>query len=162
MLGGLAMMQGRAWIAAALVLGLVASYGAATAAADDKEVSLKVWTIRATKKNSDVSPELRGLADKLKRQFKYTGFKLEKQSSGTAKTDKTYSTKLIGAYEIKITPKRHDDKEVQLQVELFKAENEKKTRLLKATVTLRVGEFQLFGGPKLDDSDALIVAVSGR
>ena len=145
-----------------VLLGLIGIGGVVPALADDKPVNLQVWTIRATTKNKDISGELKGIADQLKKQFKYTGFKLEKRGGGQAAIGKKFSTGLIGGYEVNITPKRRDGSRVQVQVEFLKAEKDRKVRVLNATVTLPAGQFQLFGGWKLNATDALIVAVSGR
>lgn len=133
-----------------------------TGQADEKKetTELQVWAIRATTKNKEISPELKSIASTLKKQFKYTGFKLERQVTGSAKTDKTFSANLIGGYSVKIVPKRNDGKRVQLQVRLYKAGD--KSPKINATITLNAGKFQLFGGPSLGDDDALILAVSAR
>ncbi len=125
---------------------------------DRKSADIQVWAIRATTKNNDISPELKSIADKLKKQFKYTGFKLEKQASGKADIGKSFTTPLIGDYQAKVTPKKNDGKRVELQIEVSKG----KDRVLNTTVTLPVEQSQLMGGWKLDDTDALIVAVSAK
>jgi hypothetical protein len=152
----------RQWLGGTLLVALLGVGGAQRAFAGGQTVDLQVWTIRATTKNNDISSELRGIAEQLKKQFKYTGFKLEKRGGGQAEMDKRFTTSLIGGFEANVTPKRRDSSRVQLQVEVLKVEGKKKTRMLNATVTLTVGKFQLFGGWKLDNTDALIVAVSGR
>ncbi len=140
----------------------VAWLGAGLVAAQDrdegKKTDLQVWAIRATTKNKDVSPELRDIADKLKKQFKYTGYKLEKRASGSAAIGKDFTADLIGGYSTKITPKRYDGKKVTLQVVLLKGKESK----LDTTVTLNAREFTLIGGPALDGGDVLILAVSGK
>ncbi len=144
----------------ALLVALLGFIGTELAAAldDNENVAVQVWAIRATRKNSVVSPELKSIADQLKKQFKYTGFKLEAQRSGTVGLGQTYSTSLIGGYSAKITPEKHDGKRVQLQVEILKG----KERKLRATVTLSVGRFQFFGGQSLTGGDALIVGTAAR
>jgi hypothetical protein len=136
--------------------------GGGFAVADDREAGkstdIQVWAIRATTKNKDISPELKSIADKLKQQSKYTGFKLERRASGSAQIGEAFTTSLIGGYSAKVTPTKSEGKRVTLQVEVLKDKDSK----LKAIVTVNAGEFQLFAGPSLDGGDALIVAVSGR
>lgn len=156
------MLRARDWMRGLLVLGFVGAGAVVQARADEKPVALQVWTIRATMKNKDISPELKSLAEKLKNQFKYTGYKLEKRGTGSAAIDKEFKTGLIAGFEARITPKRRDGERVQLQVEVFKAIKDKKVRMLSATVTIPAGQFQLFGGWDIEDSDKLIMAVSGK
>ncbi len=120
--------------------------------------TVQVWAIRATKKNSDVDKELKELADKLKRDVSYTGFKLEKRTGGSASSDKAYAGELIGGYSVKVTPKRNDGKKVQLEILI------QGPKTTKATVTLNAGEYLPLGGSAqpLEGGDALIVAVSAR
>jgi hypothetical protein len=146
-----------------IVAALLASLAATTVcvaqpAQERKSADIQVWAIRATTKNKEISPELRDLAEKLKKEFKFTGFKLEQRSSGNAAIGKAYSTSLPGGYRANVTPKSNDGRRVQLQVEVFHG----KDRKLNATVTVRSGQFQLFGGLSLDGGDQLILAVSGR
>lgn len=153
------MLRASTWIGMTLAMGVAGmAVCSAQGLADDKSVDLQVWVIRATTKNKDISPELKGIADKLKQQFKYTGFKLERKAAGRADLGKTFTADLIGGYSLKLTPKKRDGKKIQLQVEVAKGKDPK----LNATVTLPAGEFQLFGGWPLDGGDALIIGVSAR
>ena len=91
----------------ALLIGLLgANAGLAQDKGDKKSADIQVWAIRATTKNKDISPELKRIAEKLKKQFKFTGFKLEKNATGTAEIGKAYSTPLIGGYPASVTPRR--------------------------------------------------------
>jgi hypothetical protein len=118
--------------------------------------------IRATTKNTDISKELKDFADKLKRNFKFTGFKLEKTTVEKTEIGKELSVKLLGDYSIKITPrKREKDKgkdRVSLAVEILRKQESK----LTANVTLALGETQFFGPQSLPDGDSLIVGVSAK
>jgi hypothetical protein len=149
----------RQGVAAVLVLSLV---GAAVCVGQQKperkSADIQVWAIRATTKNKEISKELQSLAEKLKRDFKFTGFKLEQKASGSAAIGKAYNTALPGGYQVNVTPKSSDGKQVELQVEVLKG----KDRKLNSTVKVRAGEFQLFGGMSLDGGDQLIVAVSAK
>ena len=143
----------------ALTIGLLGtSAGLAQDKGDKKSTDIQVWAIRATTKNKDISPELKRIAEELKKQFKFTGFKLEKSATGSAEIGKAFSTPLIGGYTASVTPQKIDGKRITLDIEVLKG----KERKIKTTVTLSAGKFQLQGGLDLDGGDALIVAVSGK
>jgi hypothetical protein len=125
---------------------------------EKKGVDLQVWTIRASTRSKEISPELKEMADKLKDQFKYTGFKLEKRVPGQAALGRTFSTPLIGGFEAKITPQKAEGKRITVRVEVANARETK----INTMVTFDAGTYQLVGGPSLDGGDALIVAVSAR
>jgi len=149
----------RQCVAAALVMGLAGSVVCVGQQKPErKSTDIQVWAIRATTKNKEISKELRELADKLKRDFKFTGFKLEQRASGSAAIGKAYSTSLTGGYQANVTPKSNDGKQVKLQVEVLKGKDSK----LNTTVTVKAGQFQLLGGMSLDGGDQLIVAVSAK
>lgn len=138
----------------------VTTVRAAERLAEKKTAEVQVWAIRATTRNAEISPELRPIAEKLKAQFKYTGFKLEKREKGTTETGKALSVTLVGGYSATVTPRSVDEQRVQLQIQVRKS-GEDKPRL-DATLTINAGEFQLSGGWDLGEGDALIVAVAAR
>jgi len=123
-----------------------------------KSAEVQVWAIRATSKNSEISPELRAIAEQLKRQFRYTGFKLERRAAGKTDIGKAVETALIDGYRARVTPRKHDGQRVTLQIEVLKDGKPH----YSATVTIEAGKFQLQGGWELEDADALIVAVAAR
>lgn len=125
-----------------------------------KTTNVQVWGIRATTKNKEVSPELKSIADQLRKQFKYTGFKLEKRAAGTTEQDKAFKTALFAGYEASVTPKENDGKRVKLQIQVQK-DKETKPKI-DTTVSINAGEWQLSGGWDVDGGDALIVGVSAR
>lgn len=142
-----------------VVLPLVLALGCAQALADDKSpVNMEVWSIRATTKNSDISPELKGLANALKQQFKYTGFKLEKRSPGRAPLGKSFSATLIGGYQATVTPKSRAGKKIQLQVVVSKGGK----AVINTTFTVEAGKLVALGAGPLDGGDYLISAVRAR
>jgi len=145
---------------AVLVASCVSAGQAGALLAEKKTAEVQVWAIRATTRNAEISPELRPIADKLKSQFKYTGFKLEKREKGTTETGRALSVALVGGYSAAVTPKSVDEQRVQLQIQVRKS-GEDKPRL-DATLTINAGEFQLSGGWDLGEGDALIVAVAAR
>lgn len=150
-------------ILATLGLVLLAPVGEPVQAQDKaRTVQLQVWAIRATTRNKEISPELKSIAELLKKHAKYTGFKLEARRSGSAELEQKFSAPLVGPYHVEITPKSHDGKRVQFQLTLLRVEDKKKTPVLNTTVTLNEGKFQLIAGPELDQGDVLIIAVSAR
>ncbi len=122
-----------------------------------KPVAIKVLAIRATRSNAEISPELRDLAEALKRQFKFTGFKLEASRTGAATLAQVFSAVLIGGYNVKVTPRNIEERRVQLQVQVFK----EKERKLDIVTTTAKKQFILYMFPLLGE-DQLIVAVSAR
>ena len=127
-------------------------------AQEQKPADIQVWAIRATTKNKEISKELRQIADELKKSFKFTGFKLEDKSTGSAAIGKAYSVDLPGGYQAKITPESRDGKKVKLKVEVTKG----RKRVSSVTYTVEAGKFQLLGGWPLDGGDSLILAVSAK
>ena len=137
------------------------SAGATSALAQD--VDLAVLAIRATRSNNDVSPELRDIAAQLRKQFQYTGFKLERRSAARTALGKVHPATLIGPYSAEITPTAASERTVQLKCELLRRDADgKKTAVLRTTVTIDKGRYQLFGGPSLGEGDVLIMAVTGK
>jgi hypothetical protein len=123
-----------------------------------KPMAVEVMAIRATTKSSEISPELKAIADKLKSQFKFTGFKLERRASGNGSTDKPYTAALVGGYSVRVAPRSKEGKRVQLEVKVLRGDQ----TVQSATVTVTAGQSQLFGGMPLEGGDQLIVAVAAR
>ena len=119
---------------------------APTAAQAAEKVDVSVWTIRATRRNKDISPQLKSLAGKLKKSFKFTGYKLEKTDSRAVELDKEYGTSLIGNYRAKITPTGKSDKQVKLKVVVTHREGRKEVKKLSTTLNLAPGRVQRRGG----------------
>lgn len=142
---------------------LAALFVPALALGDDKKpAEVQIWTIRATTKNKNISPELRSLAKALKQQFKYTGFKLEKRSNGRSAPGQSYKTSLIAGYKASVTLKQRLHKRLQFRVLVTKRVGKKDVKVMDTTVTVSAGPFTLYGGWKLTDGDALIMAVRAR
>jgi len=134
---------------------------------DDKQgqsYDISVWAIRATKSNSEVSPELKPIAKELRKRFNYTGFKLERKKTGQVGTGKAYVADLIAGFKAQVTPLERTGGRVKMKIEVSKREGNKQKPLLNTTVTLNRGRFHLQGGWKIDprSGDVLIVAVSAR
>jgi hypothetical protein len=136
------------------------------AQAQSRKYDVSVLAIRATKDNGDVSPELKPIAAQLKRQFKYTGFKLERKQTGKIDQGKEFSATLVAGYKATVTPIERKDSKIALTVEITKQEGKQQRRLLRTTVKINNGKYYLQGGSgwKLDSksNDVLIVAVSSR
>ncbi len=138
---------------------LVCGQVAAPARADDKRstVQFQVLGIRATKKNSEVSPELKRLAELLKKRYKYTGFKLVKRVSESVRLNKTLTVAMIDSCTVKITPQSRKDKQVRMIVEIQKGSK----KVLRITATGESGRTQFYAAD-LDNGDALIIAITPR
>ena len=113
-------------------------------AADAEKVELQVWTIRATRSNQEISPELKPLAELLKKTFKFTGYKLVKTDSAAVEIKQPFKTKIT------------------LKIRITERQGKKDIDKLSTSVSLTAGRFQLFGGWKLKGDDVLIVAVSAK
>jgi len=125
--------------------------------------NVDVWAVRATKRNRDVSPELKSLANALKKQFRYTGFKLEKKASGKVETNKRYSTSLIRGYSVVVKPLERTSSRVKLEVTVSKRDSKGKSKtVLKTTVTTKLGAFVPVGCGSLDKGDYMILLVRGK
>ncbi len=125
---------------------------------EKKSAEVQVLVIRATTKNKDISPELSSIAETLKRQFKFTGFKLEGRPAGKVEIGKPFSASIVGGYRVSVTPQKSDGKKVQLQVEVYSGSDRK----LNVNITVDAGKSQLLGGLKLDGGDELVLAISAR
>lgn len=144
----------------AALLGIVAAPASAIAAGDS--VQLQVVSIRATKANTEISPQLKPLVDALKKTFKYTGYKLLGSETRKAEFGKSVPMSLAGNYRARITPLEKKDKRIKLKVEVFERKGKEQVSKLSTTITLAAGKNQLFGGWKLDGEDVLIIAVSAK
>jgi outer membrane translocation and assembly module TamA len=134
------------------------------AVADEKTYDVSALAIRATKSNSEVSPELKPIVADLKKQFKYTGFKLESKKNASIKEGKPLSANLLAGYKVQVTPLAREDKRIKLKIEISKREGKKEKRLARTTVTITSGRYQLLGGWRIDakSQDVLITAVSAK
>lgn len=148
-------------IVVALVLLGWAAVTPAVRAQDAGSVALKVLVIRATTDHDRVDAELRPIANELKQRFKFTGFTLLKTLKGRAGMDKTWSGELTETYGLKITPNERKGERIKLAVEFLEKKGRESKPVLRSTITISAGKYQLFGGWKID-GDTLIVAVTGE
>jgi outer membrane translocation and assembly module TamA len=135
-------------------------------AEDKPKYDVSVLAIRATTRNNEISPELRPIAEQLRKETKYTGFKLERKQDGKVDQGKTFATTLVAGYKANVTPAERKDSKIALTVEVSKQEDKQERRLLRTTVKINSGKYYLQGGSawKLDpkNDDVLIVAISAR
>lgn len=143
--------------AAALMLLIAPS---AVLAADKADV--EVFSIRGTSKNSEISPQLRSLADTLRKAVKHTGFTLANTTRQSVELGKSANCPAPGGYSAVVTPLKRDGQKVQVQVEVLRKEGGKDVSKLKSTITIVGGKHQLFTGFPLDGGDSLILAVSAK
>lgn len=149
--------------AARLGIALLAGWAAAPSAqAGDAEVSVQLLVIRATKSNKEISPELKPIADALKGQFNFTGYKLVKRDSRGVALGKSATFGLTGPYSARITPKDRDERQVTLQIVVTEKRGEKDVEKSNVTVKVTKERYTLQGGLDLDGGDKLILAVSGK
>ncbi len=151
--------RGRAALLATACAAILAA-PAVAAAADTAAV--QVWAIRATKRNSDISPELKDMADALKKDFKYTGYKLEKKTGGSVDVGKSLKKELIGDYLVTVEPSEKSEDKVTLKLTVLEKKDGKEKRRFSTTLKLTKGKAQLVGRWDLDNGDVLILAVSAK
>ncbi len=152
----------RCW-RAALPLLILATVPTGIADDDKKPVELEIWVIRATKKNDKISPELKEIADRLKKELNYTGFKLEKKIPGKAELGKPFSTDLISSYKATVTPTTRSKKDIQFKVEVTqKTGKDKDKPVISATQTVELGKLLPVGGFDVEAGDKLIIAIRAR
>ncbi|MFH1747549.1 MAG: hypothetical protein ABIG44_10945 [Planctomycetota bacterium] len=146
------------WCIALIITVIVGALPTFVMAGDSDPADMEIWSIRATTKNTVISPELKGLAEALKKQFKYTGFKLEKRSTGRSDLGKPFSADLLGGYKATVTPKSRSGKKITLQVVATKGGK----NIISTTYTTDVGKLFPLGIGPLDGGDYLIIAVRAR
>lgn len=129
---------------------------------EDKDLDVQIYAIRATTANSEVSPELKSMAEKLSKQFKYTGFKLEKKAAGQARIDKSFEAELIDGYSAEVTPREIKDDRVKMNLKVTRREEDKPKTKLKTDMTTERGKFVLVGVEKLGKDEFLIIAAAVR
>lgn len=156
-------LRGRGWFWS-LAIGLAAIPPVLWAAQEASPVEVRVLAIRATTKNSDVSPQLKPLIDELRKSFKFTGYKLEKDATCKAAPGAACSVELPADYRVGVTPRERKKESVCVRAVISKRVEGKDRELQSAGFTLAPGKFQLIGGPKftLDNDDVLILAIGAR
>ena len=98
------------WLVAGMVLGVPRG----VEAADTDEVAIQVWSIRATQSNSQISPQLKPLAAKLKKSFKFTGYALAGTKSEKVRVGKPMRGGLLGPYKLSVIPQSRSKGHVEI------------------------------------------------
>lgn len=140
----------------AALMSVLLGTSASAVAADNADV--QVWVIRATTSNSDISPELKSLADSLKKQFKFTGYKLVKKNSKSVAIAGDWPVDLVSPFKATVTVTKKTSDKITLKIVVNEGSKEKQS----TTISLPAGQFSLQGGWDLSGGDKLIIAVSGK
>lgn len=130
--------------------------------ANSDPVEVQVYVIRATTANQEVSPELKNMAAMLSKQFKYTGFRLEKKSAGRVEVEKPFDAELIEGYSAQVTPRECKGDRVKMALQVSRREGGKTRQKVKTELTTERGKFVLVGVEKLGEDEFLIVAAAVR
>lgn len=126
------------------------------------KVEVNVMIVRATTKNKDIDGGLKALAEKLKKDYKYTGFKIEKQA--TPKADLNQDVTLdYKDYRVVVTPVKREGEKVELKIVVTRqgGKDKKEERVAAATLTSKAGELAVVGGPN-DGDDKLIILAGAK
>ena len=139
------------WLSVAFPLVALGAWG------DDLKFDIETISIRATQDNTKVDPKLQKIADSLRKQFRYTGFKIEKESNCKVDEAGENCKHDMGCkYEARVKYLGVDDKGmVKLEICVTYRDESK----LTSTVTVTPGKTALFGGWDLPGGDKLIIAV---
>ena len=131
---------------------------------DPRSQTVTVLAIRATRSNKEVSPELRSIAKALRRQFRYTGYKLVRRHVARTRMGRAVTADLGQRFKAAVTPLKRDKSRVELRLKVTQREGRKDKTRLDTTVKLPAGRYYLVGGWKYapDSEDVLIVAVAVR
>lgn len=132
--------------------------GAALSPRGADGAKVEVLVIRASDSSTEIAPELRDLAAELKKQFKFTGFKLEHSTSKEARLDQPAAFDLIEHFTLTVTPTKLDERRAKMQVLLARTKPTPR-ELLKTVFSIERGKYQFIGGPKLANGDTLIVGI---
>ncbi len=144
-----------------LVAGVLAVSAATAVASAADKVRVQILAIRATTSNTKISPELKSLASKLKKDFKYTGYTLEKKTGGTIEVGKSKSYSLVGRYSAVVQATAKGSK-IKIKFELREKSGKTSKTKLSTTLSLKPGKSQILGRWSLGKGDVLILAVSAK
>jgi hypothetical protein len=102
------------------------------------------------------------MADALKKDFNYTGYKLEKKTGGSVEVGKSLKVELVGNYLATVEPSEKSDSKVTLKLTVLEKKDGKEQKRLSTTLKLTKGKSQLVGRWNLDNGDVLILAISAK
>ena len=146
----------------ATLLGILTVLAAPAVAAAAESVTVQILVIRATKSNTNISKELKSLAAGLKKQFKYTGYKLIEKSARKVAIGKSWKKSLGGPYSATLTPTSVSARDVTLKLEVRRRKGAKEKKISVLTFKVAKRKSYLQGGWSLGGGDVLIIAVSAR
>lgn len=151
------------WAVLGRVLGSVcfaaAIFGGAAALpgiAHGQTVSLQVQVIYAANQDGGVDSRLGGLAENLKKTFRYSMYQLLDAPKGSAGLNETWRTALPDNRALEITPTGAQDGQYSLTVRVLLADGKVP---VNTVVRLRRGSTVLVGGPS-HQKGVLIIAIS--
>lgn len=82
----------------------------------------QVLVIRATQRNEAISPELKSIAAALKKDFKFTGFTLEKRVETTVADRQRRAVNLVGDLKLWIEPRERKGEQITVDLEIVRVE----------------------------------------
>lgn len=132
------------------------------AQAADEKVDFQVLMIRATTKNETVDGKLRTLAGQLKKQFKFSGYALEKTLRGSAQLNKSYDSALSEGYTVSLVPASRSASQIEVVVTVKQKVKGKEKLINRAKMKLTPGKTVLMGGWSISGGDRQILAISAR
>lgn len=143
---------------------LAAALSSAASAVAAEKAAVMVWAIQATKSNDKISPELKPIAKQLKRQVKFTGYRVVKKVSGSVEFGKPHRASLVGGYKAELTPLSQSKGRIKLRAKITERVGKKEVQRVNTSFTIPKGKFQLVGGWKFPGKpdDVLILAISAR
>ena len=140
-------------VALATLVSMLLGAGGAQAA----DAKLDVWVIQATASNAAIDPELRAIANQLKKQFKFTGYKLVKKLEATA-TPAGTSTALPHKYTLALKHLGVQGDQHKLEVKVLQQSGGKQvTRVGPVVLAAKRGQAALVGGLRLPSGDDRLV-----
>lgn len=126
--------------------------------------NVAILAIRASSDNAEVSPELKPIADQLRKKYKFTGYRLERQATERVAANQDVSKPLPADYTAKVTPLAGDEKSVELKVEIWRKVAGKDELRVNTKIKVDRGKYAFLGGWKFEENgeDVLIVAISAK
>lgn len=138
----------------------------AAVAEDNRPVKLETKVIRATTRDSTISPALRSLAAQLKKSFRFSGYHLLSENSAQVKLGQEHRVALPHNYEASFKPEKRDGKRIVMRVEIFElskqdGKTQRKSKL-RTVLKMESGAATMVGGLRIDQGDTLILALKAE
>lgn len=113
--------------------------------------------------DNNISPELTGLARKLRKQgFKFKGLKLEERETKSTDMGKAKIIDLPNDYVVGIRPVKRQGKRIRIHVKIAVEVKGKRKTKHDSELTMDCRAFQCWGGWELDNGDTFIIAVRAK